>query len=403
MLPVDLEPEHFTAYPPEAKKLAMANLPMLRSLPLIFLPNLLRELIEYDYKFPAERSTMSRELDTLSALPAARLAQWFQGFNQLTIETKLEHIDWVNSPALFVQQESAYLWSTHQMDAFRKSAVDYGEQVRSATSEDPLPVNRLGIAIVGQGVARWSDPLFRNLRAHGTYFANLKPANGLELLRLGVEARAKAHPSAYGHWYIDGSCPDLQPAASLTYVSYENLTPIRSALLKHIDSKVGQPGMGPEELRADLANLSPANLGVSGTGDPILDRFQVKVLTEGSGTQLFSTSFVQWTTREALRRAQPLTLMARFTPRQRQRPMDELLADTKGESDLDPAGSLVDADMSAYYHWINQQRLAGSQHSAFIAWYEGHSQAVVISSTLPRGAESESTFDLGELLTLATT
>ena len=41
----------------------------------------------------------------------------------------------------------------------------------------------------------------------------------------------------------------------------------------------------------------------------MLNRFQLSLLTEGSGTQVFSTTFVQWAAREALRRAQPLTLV----------------------------------------------------------------------------------------------
>ncbi len=43
----------------------------------------------------------------------------------------------------------------------------------------------------------------------------------------------------------------------------------------------------------------------------MLNRFQLSLLTEGSGTQVFATTFVQWAAREALRRAQPLTV---FTP-----------------------------------------------------------------------------------------
>ena len=403
MLPSKLQPGNFAAYPPEAKQLAVANLELLRSLPLSFLPSLLREVIEYDYKFPAERAAASRELSTLSALTSTELQQWFQLFSQLTLTTKLEQIDWVNSPALFVQEQSAFLWSSHQLDAFRKAAADYGERLRTVTPVDPIPLDRLGIVVIGQGVTDWSDPLFRSLRGHGTYFVNIDPANGLQLLLSVVEARANAHPAPYAHWYIDGFHGEFQPTPSLTYVSYASLKPVRAALLKHIDARVDQPGMGPEELRADLSRLSPLDLGVSGTGDAILDRFQVKILTEGSGTQLFSTSFVQWTTREALRRAQPLTLMARFTPRQRQRPMNELLSSAKGDSDLDPAGSLIDADIGAYYHWINQQRLSGSDRSAFLVWFEGHNQALVISATLPRGTESQSSLDLGGLLTLATT
>ena len=403
MTPANLQPESFAAYPTEAKQLALAHLAALRRLPLSFLPSLLRELVEYDYKFPAERVALARELSTLSSLTSVQLQEWFSDFSQLKVDAKLERIDWVRSPSVFVQQQSAYLWSTHQLDAFRKAAAVYGDHLAASGSVDTLPINRLGIAVIGQGVVGWTDPLFRNLRAHGTYFGNIKPAGGLELLRSGVEARSQAHPLPYAHWYIDGSGLEAAPASSLTYVSYEGLSQVRGALLKHIESKVDQPGMGPEELRADLSRLTPVDLGVNGSGDPVLDRFQVKVLTEGSGTQLFSTSFVQWTTREALRRAQPLTVMTRFTPRQRQRPMNDLLADIKGGSDLDPGGSLVDADMAAYYHWINQQRLPASERSSFLVWFEGHNQAIVISSTLPRGTESSSALDLKDLLTLATT
>ncbi len=83
--------------------------------------------------------------------------------------------------------------------------------------------------------------------------------------------------------------------------------------------------MGPEELRTHLARMTPSDLGAA-AGNAVLDRFKLKILTEGSGTQIFATAFAQWTTREALRRAEPLTLLVRFAPRQRQRPMNELLS-----------------------------------------------------------------------------
>ena len=39
--------------------------------------------------------------------------------------------------------------------------------------------------------------------------------------------------------------------------------------------------------------------------------------------------------------------------------MNELLAEHQRPPDLDPRGSLIDADMGAYYTWLNQQRLPG--------------------------------------------
>ncbi len=125
MLPHDLKAEQFSGYPPEARKLAVSNIETLRQLPLSFLPNLLREVIEYDFKFPAERAEVSRELAQLSSLSPAQLKEWFQSFSQFQLSSKLESFDWVGQPAQFVEQLSAYLWSTHQLDAFRKAAIEY--------------------------------------------------------------------------------------------------------------------------------------------------------------------------------------------------------------------------------------------------------------------------------------
>src|SRR5262249_17778800 len=153
----------------------------------------------------------------------------------------------------------------------------------------------------------------------------------------------------------------------------------RNILLGKMQKQSESPGNGPENLRTVMAALRPGDLRLDKTvSDPVLARFQMKLLTEGSGTQIFSTTFAQWAARETLRRAEPLTLLVRFAPRQRQRPMNELLSVRTEAIELDPAGSLVDADMGAYYNWINQQRLSGAEHSSFIAWFENHAEAIAI-------------------------
>jgi hypothetical protein len=399
MLPSDLKAEQFTGYPAKARKLALAHLGTLQQLPLSFVPSLLREVIDYDFKFPAERASIDQEFATLSTLSPAQLKEWFHPFSQISLSPKFEKLDWVNQPAQFVEQLSAYLWTTHQLDAFREAATDYGNRTRAVASSEPTAVPRLGIVVIGQGVQSYDGPLFRNLRKHGTYFKRVKPENGVELLMAAVETRAKAHPVPYGHWYVDGGQP-VDHSPLLSSVSFQQLEPARAALLKNIQTQIAKPGMGPEELRTHMARLTPADLGIGRAGDEVMDRFEVKLLTEGSGTQIFSTTFAQWTAREVLRRAQPLTLFVRFAPRQRQRPMNELLSGTGSNAEVDPTGSLIDGDMDAYYHWINQQRLPGSEKSSFLVWFEDHNQALAITPSLPRGAESNSALNLGELLSL---
>jgi len=78
--------------------------------------------------------------------------------------------------------------------------------------------------------------------------------------------------------------------------------------------------------------------------------------------------------------------------------MMAMLSGKQQNVELDPAGSLVDADMGAFYTWLNQQRLPGSQQSSFLVWFEGHQEALAISPALPRGTQSESPVDIKTLL-----
>jgi hypothetical protein len=400
MLPSDLKPEQFNGYPPEARKLVTDYVGALQRLPLSFVPSLLREVIDYDFKFPPERKAIEKELANLSSLSREQMKKWFEEFAQISVSTKLENVDWINSPGRFVEQLSAHLWATHQLDAFRKAAMDYAGRLQAVAPPEPPPVPRLGIAVIGQGASTHDEPLFRKLRAHGGYFSRVDPENGLETLLSAAAARAKAHPASHSHWYIDGG-QEANHNPALTCVSYNALEPARAALLRKMHAEIEKPGMGPEALRTLLAQMRPADLGMGKAEDEVLDRFQVKLLTEGSGTQIFSTTFVQWAAREALRRAQPLTLLVRFAPRQRQKPMNELLSGLRPNADLDPAGSLVDADMGSYYTYLNQQRLTGADKSSFLVWFEGHSEALAIGPAMPGGTASSSPTDLRQLLTWA--
>jgi hypothetical protein len=401
MLPRDLKPEQFNGYPPEARKLATNYVGALQRLPLTFLPSLLRELIDYDFKFPAERKAVERELANLNALSLEQTKSWFHGFSQIRLSSKLEDFDWVNAPGQFVEQLSAYLWTTHQLDAFRAAAVDYADRLRAAVPPEQPAMARLGIAVIGRGVETYNEPLFRKLRPYGGYFKNVVPQNGLETLLNAVAARAHAHAVPYCHWYIDGG-QEAEHDSALTCISYRALEPARALLLKKMHAEIERPGMGPEVLRTLLAQIRPTDLGMGKPDDVVLDRFRVKLLTEGSGTQIFSTTFAQWAAREALRRAQPLTLLVRFAPRQRQKPMNELLSGSHSNTELDLVGSLIDADMGAYYTYLNQQRLTGAEQSSFLVWFEGHNEALAIGPAMPLGTESSSPADLRQLLSWIT-
>jgi hypothetical protein len=54
------------------------------------LPSLLREVIEYDYKFPAERAALEKEVAKLVSLSDSQGANLFGGFSKITLSAQLE-------------------------------------------------------------------------------------------------------------------------------------------------------------------------------------------------------------------------------------------------------------------------------------------------------------------------
>ncbi len=411
MLPQDLKPSSFSAYPPQGRRLAQDQLALLHELPLVLVPILLRELIAYDWKFPAERRELTRQFHFLSGLTATERASAMSGFRSLSLSPELANTDWVNDPSAFMEKLTASLWSTHQMDRFREIADTYASAVNEALPTAPPAMPRLGIIIIGAGARDAPQPLFRKLRPHGVHLTHINPADGLDtLLAEGTRRASLAHTeqsaaeladAKYAHWYIDGG--STAQSHALTGISYASLQPARARLLDRIERAINSGNMGPEELRSLLARITPSDIGLGHDGtDPILDHFQLTLLTEGAGTQIFATTFAQWAARECARRAQPETLIVRYAPRQQAQTMNAMLSGAAPAA-LDPAGSLIDADMGAYYTWINLRRLTGADALRFIVWFEEHREAVVVAPDLPRGTTSDSPLDMQHVLSLVRT
>jgi hypothetical protein len=398
-----IQDNQFRDYPPEARRVATSHLELLRKLPAAFTPLLLQQIQTYDWRFPAERRDIDRQLTFLKSLSEADRRRLFTGFAQLKLPARLLDEKWPKgeaSPVEFSEQLSHHLWTTGQIDAFHEASANYLNQVLAAIPNQPPAAPRQGVAVIGKGVERNTYPLFRKFRAHGSHFTNVNPVNGLKTLLAHVADRAAAHPSSFDHWYIDGGQAEPVSHPFLTTISYLGLERHRLALLRKTNSAIQNGIAGPKELLSLLHKLQPAEIGFAATSrnDAILSHFATSLLTSGSGTQIFSTSFVQWATRELWRRAQPLTILARFAPRQRLRPMNELLAGEEQTVEMDAPGSLIDADMGAFYMWLEQQRLPGAEQSSFLIWFEDHAEALVVSPRIARNTESNARVDLRWLL-----
>lgn len=402
MQPRELNENAFRTYGPLAQKLACGHLALLRDLPLVLAAVLLRQVIVLDASFPRERAVTEAQFAYLASLSASQLHQLTQGFAALSLSPELIAEDWVRFPQKFEEDLSAYLWASHQIDSFHTLATQFLDTVQKALPPPAPAAPRWAVVVIGPELRKEGYPLFRKLKPHGVFFPSVNDADGSAAILRELAKRAAATAVPYGHWYIDGGDPLPVDSNAVKSFSWLQSSPVREALLKKIQSVIDSGSSGPEMLRSIMAEWTPREdrdpLHDS-LVDPLVEQFVVNIYGGGSGTQIFSTTFVQWSARELLRRAEPVSLVTRYGPRQRQRGMNEMFAEAASE--MDYAGSLVDADFGAYYTWINMNRLAGSETATLIAWSEAHQQAVAIGPDLPRGAQSPNPITIKRLLDIA--
>ena len=163
------------------------------------MPLLLQEVIEYDWKFPAERQEVDAQVTYMRSLSPERLTQVMAAFARLTLSTELERLEWVKTPSAFSERLSAHLWTTGQIASFRSAAVDFLATVRAAIPPPGPAIPRLSVAVVGQGVAETSYRAFEKLRPHGTYYTQVDPQDGLSTLMRWLETRANRSIARRSH------------------------------------------------------------------------------------------------------------------------------------------------------------------------------------------------------------
>ena len=88
------------------------------------------------------------------------------------------------------------------------------------------------------------------------------------------------------------------------------------------------------------------------------------VFLTGNGTLFVNNTFVEWAAVQALRRAQPRLLVARYGVRDKMKPFSSLLLFSQPRASdqipliEDPVGSFVDVEQLSYYVWLNAEKSA---------------------------------------------
>ena len=329
MQPAQLTAEHFAAYPPLARQVAIRGLEVLRQLPLSFVPLLLGEVIAYDSKFPAERQEVDAQFTFMSALSSGATRRRHGAIRA----TDACPPNWKRSigserPGEFSERLSAHLWTTSQVADFPHRGRRIPQ--RGSLRDSSHPADHPAPEYCGRRTRRDRGQLFRcfaSCAGTAPTSREVDPTNGLRIVMQRMAARAKEHPLPFAHWYIDGGTPVSPPPDGLELLAYRQLDAIRDSVVAKLRSMT-LAGVGTEARRSAMMQLTPEDVGLKGDGqERVLNHFKVAVLSDGSGAQFFSTTFVQWSAREVLRRAQPVTLLARFAPRVTERSMNEAITE----------------------------------------------------------------------------
>lgn len=381
---------------------AASQLPLLQSLPIPLAVIMLQQIVRADRLFPIELDELKQTLRSLKSPRQPSADEAIQLFSKLRLSPELLRADWHSDPSGFAEKMTAELWSSGQIGDFRKAAKllmpSPSEKTSASEKHPPFVVIVLDNSLRTKAEA---PILFRKLRPFGTFFPNVKDKQGSGAIEEWIAARATSHPDPYAHWKISGAGMDAASSAPVISLSYDGLKDTRQQLLTRFNTARNTAAMGgPEGLRQALLYIKPEEIGLGSIKDPILQTFTMDIFTGGSGTQLYSTTFVQWTVREALRRAQPRTIVARFTPRSEATSMDLRLIHPELEPPPDGAGSLVDAEMGSYLSYVNLKRLPHGSEASFLVWHEGYGQALFVGSGLPGGTHSDPATTVKSLLSL---
>jgi hypothetical protein len=134
--------------------------------------------------------------------------------------------------------------------------------------------------------------------------------------------------------------------------------------------------------KTDVSSWCPPEVD----SDPAVREFVRSLYLSGNGAVIFGNSFVEWASSEALRRARPAFLAARFGVRSKPKPFTGVAVfDNPDQVNPLPAvddleGSAIDAQMLALYVWLAAARYEEYQRSTVcVCLAESISQAYIVA------------------------
>lgn len=352
---------------------------LIERLPMTLRPAPHQQLNHWESLFPIEQRNALRFLRYLASLSEAEFEGLTSPLRQL--ETKMGVPQWHFSTQEETIENASQLARSAYYQEWRQEVQKIFD---AATKATPLEAqeqkrNRLVLLIFPESLPLSEASAWKHWHGKGSevkisdsaeqVWKQLLYGDGANLL--SAVATRPEH-SASDVWLIDGGSgfpAATVPAHSLSYVEIKGF---RETFLERMntiqkDLTVADNMRGELE-KEDWSRWWPPSL----TQQKLMREFLVALFLSGNGASVFSNSFVEWASVEAIRRARPTLVAARFGLRSKPKPFTSvaILENQEKVSPLpdidDPEGSAVDAAILAPYIWLSTVR------------YQEYSQAVCL-------------------------
>jgi hypothetical protein len=392
----------------EAATLVRAHDEVLRRLPATVHAFIVVDLQKWSTLFPAEQRYQRALLEHLSQTPADDLSRLAAGIARIETDAGLTRIS-ERDPGRFQDQAQAALRKQNLVTAWRREIDRFFQQIDPALEARLYPPDtprRVVLQLYGDGIAVQPDKLWSRFRATGTRI----PLRLDGVKNSGHYLRALLGGSLFGalrrdpaftptdawiieshaalHDLISKETADARPPTGL---SYDRLLPYRDSLMRALFSKIQSGVESPQAFAAYARSLRLApEPGVLLNPTEVVQTFVRDVLLTGNGTLFVNNTFVEWAAAQALRRAQPRVLVARYGVRDRLKPFSSLLLFSQPRtSDViplveDPVGSFIDVEQLAYYVWVHAEKSAAYRNrTLYLFLAENVPDMLAIRSDVP--------------------
>jgi hypothetical protein len=373
---------------------------LIARLPVTMRPSLNQQVDGWSTLFPFERNRLQKFMRGLDSFQPSALDALTAKLRALEARMGVEH--WNFSQDRDTMENASMLARSAYYAEWRRGVEQVFDAVNAASVDDrtpPASPARLIVLILPQclpvdPVTAWNDwdprghafKIAGDAREISDWLIRGQPA------RPGIGALLAPQPGAASSdlWLIEADSKPVGPLAGAAQpdfcsLDYATLKPLRDRFLAQVNTVPKNIEASDQVLAAirqeDWEKWCPPELA----GQPQLRSFLIDLFLSGNGALIFANAFVEWAASEALRRARPRALVARFGLRTKPKLFtgiaifeNQQAINTLPDVD-DPEGSAIDALILARYVWLAATRYPEYRQAYCLCVSEFRNSAYLIS------------------------